>query len=105
MQIQINSDHNITGDERLSTYVSSTVEKSLDRFSKRITRMEIHFSDENGKKGGANDKRCMLEARISNHAPTSVTHHAPTVKQALVGAISKLEKSLQHTFERLDHRH
>ena len=36
-------------------------------------RVEVHLSDENGKKQGEADKRCKLEARLSGLAPVGVT--------------------------------
>lgn len=32
-----------------------------------ITRIEVHFGDENGEKFGKNDKRCLLEARLQKY--------------------------------------
>lgn len=59
MKIQLNTDKNITGGERLESYLSSLIENELSHFSNHITRIEVHLSDENGQKKGANDKRCL----------------------------------------------
>jgi hypothetical protein len=64
LKIQLNTDKNIAGDERLNGYLSTLVEKELSRFNEHLTRIEIHLTDENGSKKGENDKRCTLEARI-----------------------------------------
>ena len=74
MQVQINTDHNIEGREVLTTQVRGVVEGALTRFSDHITRVEVHLSDENSHKGGQNDKRCMLEARLERRRPVAVTH-------------------------------
>ncbi len=50
MQIQINSDKNIEADKRLESYYTSLTKKSLNRFEDTITRIEVHFSDENSRK-------------------------------------------------------
>lgn len=64
MKIQVNTDRNLDGSAELITQVAATLEGALSRFSNRITRVEVHLSDENGsQKSGSSDKRCVLEAR------------------------------------------
>ena len=104
MQIQINTDHNIEGREALAAHVKSVVESVLERVSDRITRVEVHLGDENGKKNGQDDKRCMMEARLAGHQPTAVTHHAVTLDLAVNGAADKLLVSIEHTLGRLQGR-
>ncbi|MCB9624880.1 MAG: ribosome-associated translation inhibitor RaiA [Sandaracinus sp.] len=99
MKIQVNTDHNIQNDDRLQEYVETTVAGSLDRFRGQVTRVEVHLSDENGsERGGADDKRCLMEARVEGHAPSVVTSHASTVRAAIDGAADKLERALDHIF-------
>ncbi|MEG4577627.1 hypothetical protein QUA56_33925 [Microcoleus sp. N3A4] len=70
MQIQIHTGHNIKGHEALAIQFSSLVAESLSRFSDRITHVDVHLSDENSdKKGGDDDMRCMIEARLKGHQP------------------------------------
>jgi len=95
MIIQINTDKNITGSEKLTAYLESTVSGALTRFSDKISRLEVHLSDENSHKEGLNDKRCMLEARIEGMQPIAVTNQDGTMEQAIDGAIEKLKASLQ----------
>lgn len=106
MQIQLNTDANIQGHESLAAQVSSTVENALQRYSDHITRVEVHLSDENSdKKGGNEDMRCALEARLEGRKPIAVTHHAATLDQAVDGAADKLHRLVQSTLGRLhDHR-
>lgn len=101
MQIQVNSDGSIEGRDTLDARVKATVASALGRFSAQITRVEVHLSDENGKKSGQDDKRCMMEARLEGRQPTAVTHHAATLDQAVDGAADKLARSLTSTLERL----
>jgi ribosome-associated translation inhibitor RaiA len=101
MQVQVNTDDHIEGREELVAQVEATVSSSLRRFSARITRLEIHLSDENGDKNGQNDKRCMMEARLKGRQPTAVTCQAATLDQAIAGAADKLKRSLESTLERL----
>lgn len=104
MKIQLNTDNHIEGDERLREHVESVVESTLDRFRDQVTRVEVHLGDENSKKGGARDKRCMMEARLENRPPTAVTHHAGTVREAIDGAADKLLRALEHEIGRLGGR-
>ena len=104
MQIQVNTDHNIEGHEKLVAQVEATVIDSLSHFSAHITRVEVHLSDENGGKNGQHDKRCMIEARLEGRRPTAVTCDAATVTQAVDGAADKLKSSLESTLGRLHHK-
>lgn len=102
MQIQIHTGHNIEGHEALATQVNGVVEESLSRFSDRITHVAVHLSDENSdKKGGDDDMRCMIEARLEGLQPLAVTHQAATLDQAVDGAADKLTRSIDSTLGRL----
>jgi ribosome-associated translation inhibitor RaiA len=105
MQIQINTDRNIEGDNALAQQVEAIVRNNLDRFSEHINRVEIHLSDENSdKKYDTDDKRCLLEARLAGLQPISVSDQAATLEQAVGGAVEKLERSLDSTIGRLGQR-
>ena len=95
MQIQINSDHHITGSPELAGQVQALVRDTLDRYSDRITRVEVHLNDINGTKGGA-DKRCLMEARLGGLGPVAVNHEAENLDLAINGALEKLERALEH---------
>ncbi len=102
MLVQVNTDHNIAGDTAMIQEVEATIQGTLARFSDRITRVEVHLSDENSdKKGGGEDKRCLLEARVIGLQPISVSHRAATVIQAVEGAADQMERSLDSTVGRL----
>jgi ribosome-associated translation inhibitor RaiA len=67
--------------------------------------VEVHLADENSRaKGGQDDKRCTMEARMAGLQPVAVTEQAPNLMQAVSGAAEKLEKTLDRTLERLDDR-
>ena len=101
MQIQFNTDKNVTGSEEFIASSTSIISEELSRFSTQITRLEIHLSDEDGNKDGLNDKRCMVEARLAGMKPIAVTDHANTIEQAISGAIDKLKTSLENINGRL----
>lgn len=105
MQIQINTDGNVEGDDALAEHVSGVLRHALDHVSGRITRLEVHLSDENSdKKPGRSDMRCLLEARLAGLQPVSVSNQAATLDQAVDGAVGKLKRTLATTLGRLDNR-
>jgi ribosome-associated translation inhibitor RaiA len=105
MQVQINTDSNIEGDNALAQQVEAAVRGTLDRFSEQITRVEVHLSDENSAhKFGARDKRCLLEVRLAGHQPIAVSDQAATVGEAVDGAAEKMKHSLDSTLGRLGNR-
>jgi hypothetical protein len=104
MTIQVNTDNNILGEERILAYVNATIADELARVSDHITRIEVHISDENGSKTGQNDKRCMLEARLKNRQPIAVTSHESTVEKSVGEALDKLKTSMETIYSQLsDH--
>ena len=102
MQVLVNSDHHIVGGEDLTERVQGVVEGRLDRFSGRITRVEVHLNDLNGSRLGERDKRCMMEARIGGMKPIAVSHEAPTVTEAIHAAADKLERAIAHSLGRME---
>ncbi len=105
MKIQINTDSNIAGNDQLRGEVETLLSGALDRFSEKITRVEVHLSDENSdKKPGVDDMRCLLEARLAGLQPIAVSHEAATLEEAVDGAAEKLKRSLDSTLGRLGDR-
>ena len=100
MTIQINTDNNVEAHARLKAYIAEELEKALTRFEEKVTRLEVHLGDENSDKTGINDKRCLIEARPINMQPMAVTHHADTTEKAFHGALDKIKKVLDTTFEK-----
>ena len=82
MQVQFNSDSSVMGTENVATRIEARVREKLARFEDRLTRLEIHVRDENGAKGGGDDKACTIEARPSGGKPIGVTAHASKVDDA-----------------------
>lgn len=101
MQIQVNTDRNTDGRDTVADYVRGIVEDAVSHFSRHVTRVEVHLGDENGAKSGADDKRCMMEARVEKQRPLAVSHYAATLDEAIDGAAGKLRRTLEHNFGRL----
>ncbi len=96
MLVQFNSDRNITGSTTLAEQSETTVRGALGTFADQITRIEIHVSDENGAdKGGVNDKRCRIEARLSGRQPIAVHAEADTVSKSVDSAADKLRHAVE----------
>ncbi|MBD3635617.1 MAG: HPF/RaiA family ribosome-associated protein [Methylophaga sp.] len=101
MQIQVNTDHNINGAVELSESIREELQRNLKRFDEYLTRVEVHISDKNSdKRGGGDDIRCLIEARLEKHQPNVVSHDGANVKQALTGAEDKLVRQLDKILER-----
>lgn len=99
MQIQVHTDNHIHGGEHLTQRVQDEVAAALHRFADVVTRVEVQLHDLNAHKGGV-DKRCLMEARIASHAPHAVSHDSDNLDLAIAGALEKLEKVLDHIFDR-----
>ena len=104
MKIKINTDDNIKGSAALEQQTEVVVKSALGHLAKHVTRVEVHLSDENGKKAGGRDKRCMMEARLEGRQPIAVTDESESLDGAIAGAADELERSLDHTLDRLTDR-
>jgi hypothetical protein len=107
MKVQVNTSNDIENKEALERWASEYLNECLARFDQDITSIEVQITDENhAAKGGAVDKRCMMEARVNGAAPIAVTNYASDQNVAFRGAASKLEHALDHRFGKLDrHEH
>jgi hypothetical protein len=100
MQIQVNTDCGIAGNDALTAQVGGVVEAARSRFSDHITRVAVHLSDENADKSGQHDNRCMMEVRREGRQPVAVTHKAASLDQAVSGATAKLARMIESTLGR-----
>ena len=82
-------------DEALEAWITGVVDSALARSSDHITRVEVHLRDENGRKSGQLDKRCMMEARLEGRSPIAVTNHAATLDKAVNDAAGKLGRMIE----------
>lgn len=105
MQIQVNTDNHIDASAELIAHVEEVLSDKLKRFNSRITRLEVHFTDQNSTvRSGADDKKCVLEARLNKMHPVAVTAHGSDLEGSLKSAIDKLRSLLDSTIGKLqDH--
>lgn len=97
MIIQLNSDKNIQVSEKLEAFVSEKIKRALKRFTGKITRIEVHLSDQNASKAGSDDMQCRIEARIKDLQPITVTAKSNTKEKAFSDAMNKIKAALDTT--------
>jgi len=100
MQIQINADRHLESSEARDQWARSVVESAIGHLAQHVTRVEVHFSDENAGLGGTPDKRCLMEARLTGRSPNAVTHHAESLEAAVNGASHKLVRAIDQELGR-----
>lgn len=106
MQFQFNSDSSVMGTENVAERIENSVRHKLERFEERLTRLEVHVSDENGRKGGGDDKACTIEARPRGGRAIGVTAHAADVDTAARQAANTLAQRLERHFGKAErHKH
>ena len=101
MQVQVNANHTVQTDESLERWARTELTDGLSRFRHEITSVEVHLSDQNSDRLSPDHKRCLIEARLVNHAPMAVNHVAPRLDAAFRGAADKLKRALEHSLGRL----
>lgn len=104
MQIELTTDQNLEGGDRLAEKVEGHVEAALDRFRDRLTRVEVHLGDESAGRPTGADIRCTVEARPARLKPVAVTHHAADIDDACRGALKRLATALDRQLGRRDDR-
>ena len=104
MRIQVNSDKNITVDDRVTHFIAFEVNRVLGRFTGKLSRVEVHLTDVNSHKFGMHDKRCLIEARPARYRTMAASDRARTVALAVRGALRKMQNSLQTFFGKVGHR-
>lgn len=109
MQLQVRTDNQVEGHEALIAHVEAVIRDAVGRHSEHVTHVEAHLGDVNSReKSGADDMRCLLEARVSGVKTLAVSHQAESLHLALEGAADKLSKALTSTPGKLQdrqHRH
>lgn len=99
MQIQIFA-QGIELPDALRDYVERDLTDVLKHHVERLTRIEVHLKDQNGQQKNGVDKRCLLEARPRGMDPLAVDHEASEFKDAVHQAVLKLDRALQHRFDK-----
>jgi ribosome-associated translation inhibitor RaiA len=104
MIIQLNADKNLTIHSEYEAQITEQLKQALERYSNHLTRVEVHLSDENGSKGGIDDKKCLLEARMEGRQPIVASDLGNTYDLALKGAIEKLKHALNTVVSKMQEK-
>lgn len=97
MQVLVETDNHIEGREALTEHVEGVIRDAVDRYAEHVTHVHAHLGDVNGDKSGADDMRCVLEARVSGVKNIAVKHQADNLHLAIEGAADKLTSALEST--------
>ena len=98
MKIQANSDNTIHVDATLTRFVEDEASRLLDRFAKKLTRVEVHLSDINNTRTGQADKRCLVEVRPAGDRPVTADAIAATTESSVTEALKKMQRLLTTFF-------
>lgn len=100
MLIQINYGE-VKKTDAIERYVEHKVGTQLERYAEQITRVEVHLHDDNGKaKAGAEDKRCLMEARPAGMNPLAVEHTSDNLDKSITEAAGKLSRAVKKAFDK-----
>lgn len=98
MKIQINFG-DVQRSDAIREHVEEVVNRELKRFAERVTRVEVHLHDDNAKKHGPDDKRCVMEARPAGKDPVKTEAKHEDLYRAIKRTGEKLKRALEKRLE------
>ena len=98
MQFQFNSDSSVMGTDNVAERIEAQLRHRIARYEERLTRIEVHVSDENAHKHGHDDKTCTIEARPRGGKPIGLHGKADKVDDAARKAANTLVQRLERVF-------
>lgn len=104
MKIQVTRDENINYDIALSMFVDAHVNDTLERFAKRITEVDVHFSLVSGETSGGDERRCHMTAVGEGIETITANDDAPTFEAATRRATDRMLLLLTSKFGPLGDR-
>jgi len=104
MQILVNSGNNVDSNQSLIEQVENEVAHAMRWFEDRITRVEVHLTDENSDKGGSREKKCTMEAHVSGRDPYAVSTNQESLHSAYTEAAGKLQRAIKSDLDRIDEK-
>jgi hypothetical protein len=104
MQFQVETDNHLQGRREFQQRVETSVRESLGHLGNSVTRVVAHLSDPaaSRRSAGAPDFKCLLEAHVAGLKDLAVSHHAPTLGQAIDGAAGRLKHALEAAVDKRD---
>jgi len=104
MIIQLNTDNNIQYSADLENFISEHLKNGLKQHVDRISRAEVHLSDQNADKGGADDILCKIEVRVEGMDPMLADSKDENKEKAIDSAVSKVKARLDTALGKLQDR-
>jgi len=92
--IEVRAASSVKGSAGLDAFAEQVVTAALSRFLPRLTRIDVHLSDDNAAREGGNDKRCQIEAHPASQQPVSASATAATLEKALTTAANHMKRLL-----------
>ncbi|MEM6755524.1 MAG: HPF/RaiA family ribosome-associated protein [Planctomycetota bacterium] len=99
MQIQVNFG-DVDASQALNDHTESAVLKELEHVAVQVTRVEVHIRDDKSNRHGADDKRCLMEARIAGEQPLAVDAKGDDLYKAITDAAGKLGRAVNRKLDR-----
>ncbi len=81
--------------------ITDKVDHALRHTGEHVTRVEVHVRDDNRGKGGPNDKRVTMEARIAGRQPLVVEDTGSDLYRVIDSSAEKLRRAVKNELERL----
>ena len=101
MELIMNPGDGVHLSDALRDHVRTKLEPVERKHGDRLTRIEVHFKDENANKGGR-DSRCLLEAHPRGMDPIVAEAIAEDAYTAAHQAAGKLDRALANHFGKID---
>ena len=98
MRISISGPHEIKNNG-FQHSIANRLIRTLDRFSRRIDRVDVAITDENGPRGGI-DKLCRIRAQMPGVEPFAVTARGESVWAALSLAATRVRRKVTTNLKR-----
>ena len=80
------------------------INSKLKRFADKISRIEVHLSDQNSQKESTDDIQCKIEARIEGLQPILAIGKSNTKEKAFNDAINKMKAALDTVIGKMKDR-
>ena len=104
MQIQVQTDHDVGGNDELTSFVGFEVLAGLGACAARVTSACAVLTTDSTRHPGPPALRGVLEVRPTGHAPLAVTRRAATTDAAVRAAVGDMRGLLERMFRRMDGR-
>lgn len=83
----------------LDTWIHERATRQLGKFATQIERLTVRFSDENGPRGGV-DQRCAIHVTLHALPEVVVSGSAQTPREAFDSAIARVERAVRRTLDK-----